>query len=292
MHTPKTTGRAFKTCLVGGYHVTVLGISAYTLLHRPGFVMLLILSPSKTIQESSQSPVVPISQPELLDQSAVLVAQLAKLTAQKLQVLMGTSEKLTQLNYQRYQAWQAPFPESAPPAILAFQGDVYTGLNAEQMTASQLKYAQDHLRILSGLYGVLRPLDAMLPYRLEMGTKMKTSQGASLYEFWGEHLTDSINAQLTATKSKRLVNLASNEYFKSLKVKRLVADVVTPVFKDASNGKYRMVSVFAKKARGTMAAWMIRKKIKSAQKLIAFAEDGYYYDEASSTESKPVFLRD
>lgn len=270
----------------------MLSISAFPLQRCPDCVMLLILSPSKTIQESSQSPVKPVSQPELLDQSAVLVKQLAKLTQKKLQTLMATSEKLTELNYQRYQAWQAPLPKSAPAAILAFQGDVYAGLNAEQLTHAQLKYAQDHLRILSGLYGVLRPLDAMLPYRLEMGTKMRTAKGSSLYHFWGEQLTDSINAQLAATKSKLLVNLASNEYFKSLKAKLLVADVVTPVFKDASNGKYRMVSVFAKKARGTMAAWMIRKKVKTYQKLITFAEDGYYYDEASSTESKPVFLRD
>ena len=185
-----------------------------------------------------------------------------------------------------------PFPpEATKQAVLAFKGEVYLGLEADRMTEKQLLHAQDHLRILSGLYGVLRPLDAMMPYRLEMGSPLKTRRGKDLYAFWGSRISDAIGEQLSATKSRCLLNLASNEYFRSIRPKQIQVEIITPVFKDLSNGKYRVLSYFAKKARGTMAAWVIRHKVKTINKLIQFDGDGYRYDEASSSENKPVFLR-
>ncbi|QEF96420.1 hypothetical protein Mal15_04480 [Stieleria maiorica] len=255
--------------------------------------MLIVLSPAKTLDYESEPKIASQTTPEWITESETLVGVLKKKTPKQIQALMGVSDKLAELNHQRYQDWQLPMPpEATRPAILAFKGDVYLGLQADRMTEKQLLFAQDRLRILSGLYGVLRPLDAMLPYRLEMGTALKTRRGKDLYAFWGSRITQSINDQLAVTDCGFLLNLASNEYFRSIQKKHVQAQIIAPVFKDQSNGKYRVISYFAKKARGTMASWVIRNKVKTTAKLVKFAEDGYRYDPDSSTESAPVFLRD
>lgn len=255
--------------------------------------MLIVLSPAKTLDYETAPTVRTKTTPELLDESAELVGELRKFSPKRLAALMGISDELAELNHARYQDWEAPMPENATKqAILAFKGEVYRGFQAEQLTEKQLMYAQDHLRILSGLYGALRPLDAMLPYRLEMGTRLKNARGKDLYAFWGDRITDVINAQLRATRSKHLLNLASAEYFRSLDAKRIDAEIISPVFKDKTKGGYRVVTVYAKKARGTMASWVIRNKAKTLKKLTQFDGDGYRYDEASSSDTQPVFLRD
>lgn len=254
--------------------------------------MLIVLSPAKTLDYESKPRIRTLTTPGLLDQSVKLVEVLKKKTPKQIAALMGVSDALAELNHQRYQDWEMPMPAAATKqAVLAFKGDVYLGMQADRMTEKQLLYAQDHLRILSGLYGILRPLDAMLPYRLEMGTKLKTRGEKDLYGFWGSRITDSINAQLATIKTGPLLNLASNEYFRSLQKKDIQSEVISPVFKDLSNGNYKVVSFFAKKARGTMASWVIRNKVKTLKKLIQFDSDGYRYDEPSSTDAAPVFLR-
>lgn len=254
--------------------------------------MLIILSPAKTLDFESPVKTAAETTPDLIDDAAELVATLKKKSVKQLKNLMSVSDSLAELNYQRYQDWELPMPaEASRPAVMAFKGEVYLGLAAEKFTGKQLAYAQEHLRILSGLYGVLRPLDAILPYRLEMASALKTPRGKDLYGFWGSRLTERINDQLDATGSTSLLNLASNEYFRSLQPKALAADVITPVFKDMSNGKYRVVSFFAKKARGAMASWVIRHRVRTAKRLTKFDGDGYRYDPDSSSELAPVFLR-
>ncbi|MCA9140674.1 MAG: peroxide stress protein YaaA [Planctomycetales bacterium] len=254
--------------------------------------MLILLSPAKTLDFESEPKIQTQTTPALLDESAKLVKILKKKTPKQIAALMGVSENLAELNHQRFQDWELPMPHDAiRQAVLAFKGEVYLGLEADRMTEKQLLYAQDHLRILSGLYGVLRPLDAMMAYRLEMGTALKNTRGKDLYAFWGSRITDAINDQLAALKSTDLLNLASNEYFRSIQKNKIQAEIITPVFKDLSNGKYRVVSYFAKKARGLMASWVIRKKIENVKKLTTFDGDGYRYDAESSTHKAPVFLR-
>ncbi|KAA5542232.1 peroxide stress protein YaaA [Roseiconus nitratireducens] len=254
--------------------------------------MLIVLSPAKTLDYDTPAQTKKITEPALLADSAQLVDRLKELSQKQLKALMGISDDLAELNHDRFQHWESPMPRDAvKQAVLAFKGDVYRGLQADQMTEKQLLYAQDHLRILSGLYGVLRPLDAMLPYRLEMGTPLKNARGKDLYDFWGTRLTELINEQLSANKSRILLNLASQEYFRSLDADRLQADVVSPVFKDEKNGTFKVITVYAKQARGTMASWVIRTRAKTLKKLIQFDEEGYRYDPDSSTPSQPVFLR-
>jgi cytoplasmic iron level regulating protein YaaA (DUF328/UPF0246 family) len=254
--------------------------------------MFIVLSPAKTLDFETPASISKATTPTMLKQTAELVEILKQQSPKQIGQLMGISEKLSELNHQRYQDFEIPLPKKgSKQAALAFQGDVYQGLLATEMTEKQLLYAQDHLRILSGLYGSLRPLDRMLPYRLEMGTALKNAAGKDLYAFWGDQITDSISKQIVATKSKCLLNLASNEYFRSVKTKQLPCPVVAPAFKELKNGKYKIISFFAKKARGTMAAWVIRNKVKSIAKLAKFDEDGYRFDEESSTETVPVFLR-
>jgi len=255
--------------------------------------MLIVLSPAKTLDYESKNRIRKFTEPDFLDHSQALIDVLRRQSSLKLQTLMNISPALAELNQKRYQLWQPKSDQiDAKQAVLAFKGDVYTGLEADSMNSSDLAWAQDHLRILSGLYGVLRPLDLMRPYRLEMGTRLKTRRGKNLYDFWDNRITDALNEQLTTIGSKTLVNLASNEYFKSVKPKSLHADIVSPAFRDWNNGEYRMIGFLAKKARGRMAAWIIKNRIKRPEKLIDFNLDGYYYDEDSSLERKPVFLRD
>lgn len=254
--------------------------------------MLIVVSPAKSLDYETPVRTRKHTEPQFLKEASQLTAQLKKLTPDDLSELMHISAKLSELNFERYANWRTPLETpSARQALFAFKGDVYLGLKAENFSAADVTFAQKHLRILSGLYGILRPLDLMLPYRLEMGTKLKNKGGKNLYEFWGSKLTKALNEEFSQQRSKVLVNLASNEYFNSLQPKSLEADIISPVFKDYSSGKYRVLSFFAKKARGEMAAYIIRNRIDSAAKIKEFDVDGYRYSEDESTDSKPVFLR-
>ena len=228
-----------------------------------------------------------------MDQSALLVEGARGLNPDDIRGLMGVSEQIAHLNHERFMNWQAESTsDNAKQAVLAFKGDVYTGLQAETLSEEDLAFAQDRLRILSGLYGLLRPLDLMQPYRLEMGLKFANQRGKNLYEFWGAQLTDTLNDDLASANTEVLINLASNEYFKAVKPKLLNADVITPQFKDLKNGQYKMISFFAKKARGIMARYIIDNRITEPEALKSFAEAGYYYSEAESKGDQWVFLRD
>lgn len=255
--------------------------------------MLLVISPAKTLDYETPPTTKKSSQPVMLDEAQQLINELVHLAPQDISALMSISDKLGALNYDRYQEWQQPFTkDNAKQAVLAFKGDVYTGLDAESFTTDELGFAQKHLRILSGLYGILRPLDLMQAYRLEMGTKFSNSRGDNLYQFWGDLITNMLNKQLKTLKSEILVNLASNEYFKSVQTKALNATVITPVFKDNKNGQYKIISFYAKKARGLMAAYAIKKAITEASKLKLFNWEGYQYNKDLSNESEWVFTRD
>lgn len=255
--------------------------------------MLTVLSPAKTLDYESPSITDQMSTPQFMDQSALLVDDARTLAPDDIRSLMGVSEAIASLNHERFMNWA---PESttanAKQAILAFKGDVYTGLEAETMSADDLEFAQAHLRILSGLYGLLRPLDLMQPYRLEMGLKFSNQRGKNLYEFWGERITDAINADLASAGTETLVNLASNEYFKAVKTKSLNADIITPQFKDLKNGQYKMISFFAKKARGVMARYIIDNQLTDPDQLKSFTGSGYYFSAEQSSGNNLVFLRD
>ena len=254
--------------------------------------MLMLISPAKTLDFDTPPVTEKASQPDFLDQSRELLAVLRDLAPQDLSALMGISDKLGQLNYDRFQQWHTPFtPDNAKQAALAFKGDVYTGLEAEQFNAKDFDFAQKHLRILSGLYGILRPLDLIQPYRLEMGTKLTNPRGDNLYQFWGERLTHALNSELADMKNPVVINLASNEYFKSVQPKGLQAPLITPVFKDWKNGQYKIISFYAKKARGLMAAYAIRHRLQRAEDLKAFDSDGYVYNSTLSSDKQWVFTR-
>ena len=256
--------------------------------------MLIVVSPAKTLDYESPVKTRKYTEPGFLPESTQLINQLQKLQPDDLCNLMHISSKLGELNYERFANWHTPFDlTNARQAIFAFKGDVYLGLKAEQFSTADLNFAQKHLRILSGLYGILRPLDLMQAYRLEMGSNFKNSGGKNLYQFWGSKLTSSLNDEFAAQKSPRkvLVNLASNEYFSALQPQQLNADIITPVFKDFASGQYRVLSFFAKKARGEMAAYLIRNRITSPAEILEFDVEGYQYCEESSTAIKPVFLR-
>ncbi|HAZ79749.1 MAG TPA: peroxide stress protein YaaA [Porticoccaceae bacterium] len=253
--------------------------------------MLTLISPAKKLDYAQQDERRPHTQPELLDHAQELLSDLKTLSPQDVCALMGLSDKLGALNYERFQAWQRPFTtENAKQAVLAFKGDVYQGLDAESMSDEDLQWAQDNLRILSGLYGVLRPLDLMQPYRLEMGTKFANNRGKDLYSFWDGVINNQLNS-LVEEPNAVLVNLASNEYFKAVKEKTLSARIVTPVFMDNKDGKYKMISFFAKKARGLMAAFIIKNKITDVELLKNFDSDGYSFNAALSEADKWVFTR-
>ncbi|OOV88860.1 peroxide stress protein YaaA [Oceanospirillum linum] len=255
--------------------------------------MKLVISPAKTLDFES-APVTDIhSQPEYLEQSQQLIDQLKVLSQAEVASLMKLSDKLAALNVARFGSWETPFTAAnAKQAILAFKGDVYTGLNAENFSEKDFKFAQNHLRILSGLYGLLKPLDLIQPYRLEMGTKFANNSGKNLYEFWGMQLTDALNNEFSEDPNPVLINLASNEYFKAVKAKQLNAETITPVFKDWKNGQYKMISFYAKKARGLMAAYVITKQLTEPEQIKAFNVDGYYFSEEQSKGNEWVFLRD
>ena len=255
--------------------------------------MIALIAPAKRLDYDSDLSVEDFSIAEHLKESKKLIKELQKKSPEDLSSLMGLSENLSVLNFERNMNWQVPKKPSneVRQAIFAFKGDVYVGLDSETLSKSDIKYAQKNLAILSGLYGLLKPLDLMYPYRLEMGTKMKNEKGKNLYEFWGNKITTSINALAKKNNSKGIINLASVEYFTSVKTENLDLPVYSPVFKDFKNGKYKIISFFAKKARGSMARFVIQNKIKNPADLNKFNLDGYKYSKKDSSEYSPVFLR-
>lgn len=254
--------------------------------------MLTVISPAKTLDFDTPAHTDTFTEPRFLAQSQQLIAQLKKLSTQEIAGLMKISDKLAGLNMARFQQWETPFTvKNAKQAVLAFKGDVYTGLDAETLDQPGLDFAQQHLRILSGLYGVLRPLDLMQPYRLEMGTPFQNEAGKDLYSFWGDTLRESLQSE-SALQDGILINLASNEYFKAINAKKLDATIITPVFKDWKNGQYKMISFYAKKARGLMSRYIIEQQIDSPEQLKQFDSEGYRYSEELSQKTDWVFIRD
>ncbi|TMO56202.1 peroxide stress protein YaaA [Pseudoalteromonas phenolica] len=255
--------------------------------------MITVISPAKNLDYDTPAHIDTFTQPELLEHSEELMTVCRELSPQQIGSLMKISDKLSGLNAARFSEWAQPFtPENAKQAVLAFNGDVYTGLDAASLNEDSLNYAQSHLRILSGLYGVLKPLDLMQAYRLEMGTKLENTRGKNLYEFWGTVIAEKLNEALAAESATQLVNLASNEYFKAVNKKALKADIITPVFKDCKNGQYKVISFYAKKARGMMARYIMENQVTSLAALKEFDVAGYYFSaEATQKENEPVFLR-
>ena len=258
--------------------------------------MLILISPAKTLDFETPSNISLFTQPDFLTETNQLVEQLRQLSATEISALLKISPKLGELNTQRYQTWHQPFDiHNAKQAILAFKGDVYQGLDVESFSTEDLHFAQEHLRILSGLYGLLRPLDLIQPYRLEMGTKFNQLSlpniPANLYEFWDDKLTEILNSQLAKQNSKIIINLASNEYFKVVNTKILQAEVITPIFKDWKNDKYKIISFYAKKARGLMAADIIKNRWKNIEEIKNFTQAGYNYNPELSKGNQLVFTR-
>lgn len=254
--------------------------------------MLMVISPAKSLNYKGRDYPT-FTTPAVLDQSKMLVAQLSDYDAPKLSKLMKISDKLATLNQQRYQAFETPFtPENAKQALLVFNGDVYRGIDSENYDDDDLAFAQNHLRILSGLYGILRPLDLMQPYRLEMGTKLATEKGKNLYDFWGTQISEQINAELEKNSAPCLVNLASNEYFKSVDLKALKARVLNIAFKENKSGTYKIVAIHAKRARGLMVDFVIRNRIENPELMKGFDSDGYAFNAELSGNDEWVFCRD
>lgn len=254
--------------------------------------MLMVISPAKTLDFTSPLTTQRYSQPALLEKSQQLIEIARDLSPAQIGSLMSISDKLALLNAERFNSWQPDFtPENARQAILAFKGDVYTGLEAETLSEDDFDYAQQHLRILSGLYGVLRPLDLMQAYRLEMGIRLANPAGKDLYSFWGDLLTEHLNAALQAQHDDVLINLASDEYFRAIKPARLNARLVKPVFLDEKKGVYKVISFYAKKARGLMSRYIIQHRLSDPEQLKAFDVDGYSFDRQASSDSELIFKR-
>lgn len=255
--------------------------------------MLFVISPAKKLDYTEETRFTEQhSQPRMLDQAEVLVNSLSKYSAKKIGTLMHLSEQLSQLNYERYQTFTPPFtPENAKQAMLSFAGDVYQSLETEVYEQEHYDYAQRNVRILSGLYGFLKPLDLIQPYRLEMGTKLKTRRGKDLYAFWGDRIRKILEADLAETGDDVLINLASNEYFKSVQAKELSGRVITPQFKDEKDGQLKMISFFAKQARGAMVDFAIKEQVNDVEQLKDFQGMGYKYREDLSKENEWLFVR-
>ncbi|HZW14622.1 MAG TPA: peroxide stress protein YaaA [Brevundimonas sp.] len=252
--------------------------------------MLIVLSPAKRLDFTEADPALPASERRLREDTASLARTARARTVAELRRLMGISDDLARLNRERFQAFDADSTDGVQAAF-AFAGDVYEGLKARELDRAGLAFAQDHIRILSGLYGVLRPLDRIQPYRLEMGTRLKTRRGSSLYDFWGDRISKCLNADVEGQADPTLVNLASQEYFGVIDAKALKLPVVTPHFREAKDGESRIISFFAKKARGGMARFAIDERIEKAEDLKAFDRDGYRFDKAGSTETDWIFTR-
>ena len=255
--------------------------------------MLTVISPAKTLDYDTP-PVTPrYTQPQYLDDSQELIVQLRELSPAQISELMHLSDKLAGLNAARFGSWTPAFtPDNAKQALLAFKGDVYTGLDAQSLSEDDFSYAQDHLRMLSGLYGLLRPLDLMQPYRLEMGTKLANARGKDLYAFWGTRISEWLNQALAEQGDDLLLNLASNEYFSAVKRNALKARVINTEFRDFKNGQYKIISFYAKKARGMMSRFVIQERINDPEQLKQFDVQGHYYSAELSKADNLVFLRD
>lgn len=254
--------------------------------------MLIVVSPAKTLDYETPAKTKVFTQPDYLNKSQELISRLRQLQPQEIASLMKVSDKIAGLNFDRYQAWNKKFTQkNAKQCVLAFKGDVYTGLDAESFNSKDFNFAQQHFRILSGLYGLLRPLDLMQAYRLEMGTKLDTDHGKNLYEFWGSTITEGLNAQLKKIKSDTLVNLASNEYFKAVKPKELNAEIITPAFKEFKDGDYKMIGIYAKKARGMLSRYIIKHQISDPEDIKDFDDEDYRFNKKLSKGNTWVFSR-
>ena len=254
--------------------------------------MLIVISPAKTLDYTTAPATSTHTQPQYVEQAQRLINILRNYSALDLAELMHLSMKLAELNFERYHAWRPEFTTAnAKQAVLAMKGDVYTGLDAESFSEEDFAFAQEHLRILSGLYGLLRPLDLMHPYRLEMGTKLPNEAGKDLYAFWGGQITQGLNRQLAVQGDRVLLNLASNEYFKAVKPKQLDARIITPQFKERKGDGYRMIGVYAKKARGLMSRYIISNRLSDPEQIKGFDSEGYAYNRALSGRDQWVFTR-
>ncbi|SDD07464.1 peroxide stress protein YaaA [Paraburkholderia lycopersici] len=254
--------------------------------------MIIVLSPAKSLDYDTPAHIETHTIPDFVDDAAELIEGLRRLSPQQIGSLMSISDPLARLNFQRYADWSKQFSQAnAKQAVLAFNGDVYEGLDAKSLSSADLDYAQQHVRVLSGLYGLLRPLDLLQPYRLEMGTRFENARGKDLYAFWGERITHALNAQLERKGARVLVNCASNEYFKAVKPKKLAAPVITPVFEDWKGGRYKIISFHAKRARGLMARYAVENRIAEPEALRAFDVEGYAFDASASNDSTYVFRR-
>lgn len=254
--------------------------------------MIIVISPAKTLDFATPPGTQEYTHPGFLDDSAELIDTLRKLEPDQIGALMSISPKLAVLNSNRYFSWQRPFTlDNAKQAIFAFKGDVYTGLDAENLTADELAFAQQHVRMLSGLYGILRPLDLMQPYRLEMGTQLSNPRGSNLYQFWDDKITLALKQDLAKQQDNILINLASNEYFQSIQPSKLNARIITPVFKDRKNGVYKIISFFAKKARGMMSRYIIRNKLMEPEAIKNFDVAGYQFSKTDSNQDEWIFTR-
>ncbi len=258
------------------------------------YTMLLVISPAKTLDYTSPVRTKLSSQANFLNNAELLIGSLRQFSPEKISELMKVSAKIAGLNFDRYQSWDKDFSKAdARQALLAFKGGVYLGLDAASFTPADFDFAQQHLRIISGLYGLLRPLDLMLAYRLEMGTKLNTERGRNLYEFWGSSITQSLNDQLEEINSQYLINLASNEYFKALRPKELNGQrqIITPAFKEYKNGEYKMIGVYAKKARGLLSRYIIQHQLSDPEDIKAFNVDGYEFSQKLTQGNTWVFAR-
>ena len=254
--------------------------------------MLFLLSPAKSLDFDPPAADVPHSQPLFVPQATELIAILKQKSPQEIASLMSLSDSLAGLNVARYQAWRPKFSaKNAKQAVLAFNGDVYDGLNAKTLGAEDLAWAQDHVCILSGLYGVLRPLDDMQPYRLEMGTRLSNPRGKDLYQFWGTRISDYLNTRLQRDTTPVIVNLASQEYFKAVDKKALKARVIDCVFEDSKDGQYKIISFYAKRARGLMARFAATRRVSLPAQLKDFDLDGYAFEASQSSAERLVFRR-
>ncbi|WJF91567.1 peroxide stress protein YaaA [Paraburkholderia bonniea] len=256
--------------------------------------MIIVLSPAKSLDYATPAHIQKHTIPDFVAEAAELIGGLRRMSPHQIATLMSISDPLAQLNFQRYADWSPQFDTSnAKQAVLAFNGDVYEGFDARSLSATDLDYAQQHVRVLSGLYGLLRPLDLLQPYRLEMGTRLATARGKDLYAFWGERITQALNAQFHANTHAvpALVNCASAEYFRSVKPALLQAAVVTPVFEDWKGGRYKIISFHAKRARGLMARYAVEHRLDTPQQLKRFNAEGYAFDAAASNDATYVFRR-
>ncbi len=254
--------------------------------------MITVISPAKNLNFKTPSYLDGFSLPEFLEDSRSLINELRKLNPKDISTLMKVNDEIAVLNFERNLAWKTPFTKgNAKQAVLAFNGQAYIGLNASTFSDNDFVFAQKHLRILSGLYGILRPMDLIQAYRLEMGIQLKTKKGKNLYEFWGDKITNFINDELKKQKNKVLINLASKEYFKSVDTKKIKGEIITPVFKEQKGNSFKVVFVYAKHARGLMSRFIIQNKIEEPEDIKAFDSEGYLFNRDLSTEKEWVFTR-